>query len=59
MKRVELEHIIRAVAALTNQSEFVIVGSQSILGAYPEAPAILCASVVVDILSVEVRPQFV
>lgn len=35
MTREELEHIIRASADITNQYEFVIVGSQSILGAVP------------------------
>lgn len=39
MNRHELEHLIRASGAITDQYEFVIVGSQSILGAipYPEA----------------------
>lgn len=32
MTRDELEHIIRASADVTDQYEFVIVGSQSILG---------------------------
>ena len=35
MTREELEHIIRASADVTDQYEFVIVGSQSILGAVP------------------------
>lgn len=38
MRRSELEHLIRAAAAVTNQYEIVIVGSQSILGAVPEPP---------------------
>ena len=33
MTREELEHIIRASADVTNQYEFVIIGSQSMLGA--------------------------
>ncbi len=33
MTREELEHIIRASGDITDQYEFVIVGSQSILGA--------------------------
>ena len=33
MTREQLEHIIRACAGITNQYEFIIVGSQSILGA--------------------------
>ena len=32
MKRPQLEHIIRAAAAITGADRFVIIGSQSILG---------------------------
>jgi hypothetical protein len=35
LNRDELEHLIRASAAITNEYEFVIVGSQSILGQIP------------------------
>lgn len=35
MTREELEHIIRASGAITNQYEFVIVGSQALLGSVP------------------------
>jgi hypothetical protein len=35
MNRDELEHLIRASGAITNQYELVIVGSQSILGSIP------------------------
>lgn len=49
MKRVDLEHIIRAAAAITNQRELVVIGSQSILGAFPDAPAELCESREADI----------
>ena len=35
MTREELEHIIRASGDITDQYEFVIVGSQSILGSVP------------------------
>ncbi len=34
MNRSQLEHIIRASAAILGTDQFVIVGSQSILGAY-------------------------
>lgn len=37
MKSKELEHLIRAASAITDQYEIMIVGSQSILGAVPEA----------------------
>lgn len=32
MKRSELEHIIRAAGSIANDSEIVVIGSQSILG---------------------------
>lgn len=35
MTREELEHIIRASAEVTQEYEFVIVGSQSISAPYP------------------------
>lgn len=38
MNRADLEHLIRAAATVTNEYEFVIVGSQSILGAIPYPP---------------------
>lgn len=39
MRRADLEHIIRAAAAITGEYEWIIIGSQSILGAIPDAPA--------------------
>lgn len=44
MRRADLEHLIRAAAAITNQYEIVVIGSQSILGAVPDAPAVLLYS---------------
>ena len=41
MQRSQLEHLIRAAAELTNQYEFVVIGSQSILGAV-ETPPLEC-----------------
>jgi hypothetical protein len=38
MKRVELEHILRASSGITGEKDFIIVGSQSILGRHPDAP---------------------
>ncbi len=49
MKRNELEHIIRAAAAITDQYEIMIVGSQSILGAVPNAPEALLMSMEADV----------
>jgi hypothetical protein len=46
MKRADLEHILRASKSVTGETEFVIVGSQAILGEFPDAaglPASLIA----------------
>jgi hypothetical protein len=44
MKRSELEHIIRAAGSIANDSHIVVIGSQSILGQFPNAPASLLVS---------------
>lgn len=49
MNREDLEHIIRAAGDLTHWYEFVVVGSQAILGAVPSPPARLTASMEADI----------
>ena len=37
MQRPQLEHIIRAAAGITGADRLVIVGSQAILGQFPNA----------------------
>src|SRR5438067_10282074 len=49
MKRGELEHVLRAAGAITGVSTWVIVGSQAILGALPDAPGELLVSQEVDL----------
>lgn len=49
MKRAELEHILRACKGLTGETEFVVVGSQSILGPHPDAPRVLRHSMEADV----------
>lgn len=49
MRRHELEHVIRAAAAVAGDDELVIVGSQAILGQFPEAPDSLLISKEADI----------
>ena len=48
MKRKELEHVIRAAGSIAEASELIILGSQAILGKYPEAPDELLVSNEVD-----------
>jgi hypothetical protein len=49
MERQELEHIVRAAAGITGEKEFIVLGSQSILGKFPDAPNSLRHSMEVDI----------
>lgn len=49
MKRADLEHIIRATANIADDDEVMVVGSQAILGAYPDAPSELLRSEDADV----------
>jgi hypothetical protein len=56
MQRSDLEHLIRAAAAITNQYEIIVVGSQSILGAEPNPPEELAKSMEADMFPIH-RPD--
>lgn len=56
MKRSDLEHIIRASSAITNEYEFVVIGSQAILGSDPNPPPELTVSAEADIYPLR-RPE--
>ena len=49
MTRNQLDHILRAAGAITNEGELVVLGSQAILGSQPDAPAELHASMEADV----------
>lgn len=49
MKRSELEHLIRAAGSIANDAQIVVIGSQSILGQFPHAPATLLVSAEADV----------
>ena len=49
MNRVQLEHIIRAAAANADVRDVVIIGSQAILGQFPDAPGELLVSMEADV----------
>ena len=49
MKRSEVEHVLRAAAAITQEQSFVVIGSQAILFQFPHAPAELVASRELDL----------
>ena len=49
LNRAQLEHVIRAAATIAEDTEIVVIGSQAILGRYPQAPAELLVSADVDV----------
>jgi hypothetical protein len=49
MQRFELEHVIRACGEIADDDEFIIIGSQAILGQFPNAPLNLLMSMETDI----------
>jgi hypothetical protein len=49
VNRAQLEHVIRASAAISGDDEIVVIGSQSILGQFPAPPPELCASNEADV----------
>lgn len=49
MTRLDLEHLIRSAGAIAQDREIVVIGSQSVLGQFPAAPAVLLASMDADV----------
>jgi hypothetical protein len=49
MKRSELEHLIRAAGSIADDTEIVVIGSQAILGQFPNAPSALLRSMEADL----------
>ena len=49
MTRSELEHLIRAAADIAQDDDIVVIGSQAVLGQFPDAPPALRISVEADV----------
>ena len=49
MTRSQLEHIVRAAAANADTDDIVVIGSQAILGSFPDAPDELLESMEADV----------
>jgi hypothetical protein len=49
MKRSDLEHILRESEGTTSETAFIVIGSQAILGAFPDAPRVLRQSMEADL----------
>lgn len=49
MTRDQLEHLIRAAAVIADDPEIIVIGSQAILGQFPDAPAAMRVSMEADL----------
>lgn len=49
MRREQLEHLIRAAATIADDDDIVVIGSQAILGQFPDAPATMRVSAEADL----------
>jgi hypothetical protein len=49
VRREHFEHVVAAAANVVGEDEFVVVGSQAILGPFPDAPDVLLRSMEADI----------
>lgn len=56
MKRSDLEHILRASKGVTGETEFIVIGSQCLLGPHPDAPRVLRQSMEADLYP-KYRPE--
>ncbi len=51
MKKLELDHVLRAAGEITGEKQFIIIGSQSLHAKYPDLPDEIFASVEVDLIA--------
>jgi hypothetical protein len=49
MRREEFDHVIVAAAEVSGEAELVVIGSQAILGSFPNAPESMLRSMEVDL----------
>lgn len=56
MRREELEHVIRAAAAISGEPEIVVIGAAALLGAVPVPPAELAQTLEADLYPLR-RPE--
>jgi uncharacterized nucleotidyltransferase DUF6036 len=56
MTRAQLEHLIRAAADIADDTDIVVIGSQAILGQFPDAPASMRVSSEADLYPLH-RPE--
>jgi hypothetical protein len=57
MKKQQLDHILRAAGRITGEKQFVIIGSQSLHGKYPDLPDDIVRSAEVDLIASKARDR--
>ena len=53
MKKREVDHVLRAAGRITGEKQFIIIGSQSLHGKYPDLPDDLVKSFEVDLMALK------
>ena len=56
MKKQQLDHVLRAAGRITGEKQFVIIGSQSLHGKYPDLADAIILSAEVDLIASK-RPE--
>ena len=51
MKKQQVDHVLRAAGRITGEKQFLIVGSQSLHGTYPDLPDDILRSAEVDLIA--------
>jgi hypothetical protein len=51
MKKQQVDHVLRAAGEVTGEKQFVIIGSQSLHGKYPDLPDEILLSAEVDLIA--------
>lgn len=51
MKKQQLDHVLRAAGRITGETQFLIIGSQSLHGKYPDLPDDIARSAEVDLIA--------
>ena len=51
MKKQQVDHVLRAAGRITGEKQFIIIGSQSLHGMYPDLPDDILQSAEVDLIA--------
>lgn len=57
MKKQHLDHVLRAAGRITGEKQFIIIGSQSLHGRYPDLPDDIVRSAEVDLVASKIRSR--